>query len=652
MVLDALNQLRMNLLFKNLQFIIVVASLLVAINVSAKTNVAMDQNQIATIYTARNDESLWRLATSNALYGATVWQVANSLSAEAATIEYHGLVAKGEASQFARNTVAMEPVAQTANKALVIGVSSTLKEVPEKIKEKNKIVLGPKVDKPDSLKANPVAAPFILNNITFTGNESFSAEVLRGVIADAEGNLQHLEQLQELAARITQFYREEGYSLVRAILPAQVISQGNVTIHIIEAKYGRVHLTNNSNVNDDLLASTVASMQPGMVISNSNMYHALLLLSDVPGLVLSPTLSPGSKSGTSNVTLVVEDGKAYSGSLSLDQHGDSRTGKERIAGSAAVNNLAGHGDVLSVSGMVSGANMQFGRVAYDWLLSGNGAHLGIAYFGLNYHLGKDVESAKANGTTRMVSMWVDRPLIRGLDANVSVQLQADVNQLKDHIDSASLRTDRTISSISLTIMGDQINNYGRGGVSSWRLGLKTGILSFDDIAAKTADAGSANTVGHFKKINLNINYLQSVSARSSIYLEAKGQWASNNLDSSEKLVAGGVHAVRGYNSGSLSGDIGHVGTVEFRYYLRQAFDGRLTGSLFYDTAHIMVNNNPWEGLVDGNSSTINSVGVALDWVGSAQSSASFALAAPTASKSALVSNQTSYTIRFKMKREF
>ena len=138
MVLDALNQLTMNLLFKNLQFIIVVASLLVAINVSAKTNVAMDQNQIATIYTARNDESLWGLATNNAFYGATVWQVANSLSAKAATIEYHGLVAKGEASQFARNTVAMEPVAQTANKALVIGLSSTLKEVPEKIKEKKK----------------------------------------------------------------------------------------------------------------------------------------------------------------------------------------------------------------------------------------------------------------------------------------------------------------------------------------------------------------------------------------------------------------------------------------------------------------------------------------------------------------------------------
>ena len=53
------------------------------------------------------------------------------------------MAAKGKASQFSRNTVAMEPVAQTANKALVIGVSSTLKEVPEKIKEKNKIVLGP-----------------------------------------------------------------------------------------------------------------------------------------------------------------------------------------------------------------------------------------------------------------------------------------------------------------------------------------------------------------------------------------------------------------------------------------------------------------------------------------------------------------------------
>jgi len=498
----------------------------------------------------------------------------------------------------------------------------------------------------------PAKAPFILKKVTIIGNESFTDEILHSLVAGAEGTEQNLAQLGQLAARITQFYQDQGYSIVRAILPAQTVRQGTVTIQVIEAKYGAVNLTNDSGVSDELMAKITEPMQPDTVISDANMYSSLLHLSDVPGLLVNSSLSPGAKVGTSDVTLVVNDGLPYSGSLLLDQYGDAYTGTERLTGSVAINNLLGHGDVLSVSGMMSSGDMRFGRLGYDWLLNGKGTHIGAAFSGLNYRLGKDMASSQANGTTRTGSLWVKQPLLRSLDTNVSVQLQYDINQLKDHIDSASLRTDRTIPSLSLTATGDHKNAYKRGGITSWSLGLKSGNLKFDDSAAETSDASAAITRGKFEKINLNISHLQSLSGKGSVFLNAAGQWASENLDSSDKLSTGGANAVRAYGSGAVSGDVGYVSSAEFRYYLAQAFDGGLTGSLFYDRASVMVNKTPWSAAGDENSATISGAGIALNWAGPDQMSAGLMVATPLSPTSALVDKHPDHTVWMNISKGF
>ena len=498
----------------------------------------------------------------------------------------------------------------------------------------------------------PPESPFLLKKITIIGNESFSGETLHALLADAEGTEQDIEQLGKLAARITQFYQGQGYSLVRAVVPAQTISEGNVTIQVIEAKYGQVNMINNSRVTDGLLEATLAPMQSGTVISDANMYSSLLLLSDIPGLVINSTLSPGAKVGSSDVTLEVKDSDAYSASVSVDQHGDIYTGKERVSGSLSISNLAGHGDTLSMSGMSSGPSMNFGRVAYDVLLNGKGTHVGASYAGLNYHLGDELLNTRANGSTRVSSVWVLHPLLLSLDNDVSVQLQYDVNQLNDRIDSASMSTDRTIPSFTFTLAGDKKNTHNLGGFTGWSVRLKSGDLHFDDASAANADASSANTAGKFEKINLNINHLQNISNRSSVYLNVKGQWANQNLDSSEKLVAGGANAVRAYNSGALSGDTGVVGSIEYRYYLTQAFEGMLIAGVFYDTAHVMVNEAPWQGLTSANTAMISGAGTALYWTGPEQMSANLELAMPTDSKSSLVSERPKHTVRLKLRKDF
>lgn len=620
-----------------------------------------------------NGETLWRIATNSSLADASVWQTLISIY----QLNLHAFL-KGDISKLRLGSrlviptldqmTRLSPDAAELIYKQLMGASLTSvttmhskglkqKKLPMQAKAKTEVGVNAsaaeKINQNGSKKAplksnlKPVLATFILQEVTIIGNESFSTQTLLALLADAVGTAQNIPELRQLVARITQFYQDQGYSFVRAILPAQAITQGNVTVQVIEAKYGQIDITNNSSVSDALLTAATSSIKAGTVISDANLYT---LLSDIPGLAVTSSLSPGYKSGSSNITFVIEDSQSYSGSFSVDQYGDASMGKERISGNLAVNNLAGHGDVLTASSMFSSADMQFGMLTYDWLLNGDGTHLGAAYSMLDYSLVK----SQADGTARTGSVWIKHPFIYSLDENLSVQLQYDVNQLKDRIGNggASSKTDRTITSTSLTIIGDQQNTYGRGGLRSWSLGLTSGELGFDNGAAESYDAGTNATKGHFAKINLNINHLQRISDKTGVYLSADAQWANHNLDSSNKLAAGGFNVVRAYDSGALSGDIGYVGSAEYRYFFSPTFDGRLTGSLFYDTAYITVNKDPWQGLTGANSTTISGAGVALDWTGPKQVSANLVLATPTDTASTLTASRPSHKVWFNMKKGF
>ena len=166
----------------------------------------------------------------------------------------------------------------------------------------------------------PTNDPFMLQKVTITGNQSFSTETLHALVADAECTAQDINQLGQLASRITEFYQDEGYTIVRAILPEQNISQGNVTIRVIEPTYGKVVINNDSKVNDNLIAGAVAPMLPGTIISDSNMYTSLLHLSDIPGIKVNSRLRPGTAVGSSDVVIDTKDGEAYAGKITLDQY--------------------------------------------------------------------------------------------------------------------------------------------------------------------------------------------------------------------------------------------------------------------------------------------------------------------------------------------
>lgn len=496
----------------------------------------------------------------------------------------------------------------------------------------------------------PPSAPFLVQSIRISGNTLIDTSTLLALVADAQGQLRTLAQLSELAARITAYYQSQGYPLARAIIPAQTIAAGVVRIEVIEARYGKISLNNTSRVHADLLQATLAPLQGGQAIGQAGMDQVLLLLSDIAGVVVGATLKPGDAVGTSDLVVDTTPAAAVSGNAVLDSYGNRYTGRARLGATLTVNNPLHHGDTLGVSGLSSGGDMHYARLAYESLLNGLGTRIGGAYSALDYTLGAPLAALNAHGTAQVGSLWARHPLLRGRDVNVYGQLQYDELRLRDHVDASAIRTDRHLENWTLSLSGDARDALGAGGINTWSLGWTAGRVGFGETAARSADAASAMTGGSFSRWNASLGRLQALGAQDAVYVAFLGQWSDTNLDSSQKMSVGGPYTVRAYDIGAVSGDSAYFVSAEYRHDLIPSGGGLWQAVAFIDSANVTVNHTPWT--TGKNSATLSGAGVGLNWSGPDQWGAKLVVATPVGAVPALVGNSNSARAWMEVSRRF
>ncbi len=482
----------------------------------------------------------------------------------------------------------------------------------------------------------PPSAPFQVTEIQISGNTQFDTATLHGLVADAEGKSLTLAQLGAASDRITAYYREHGFPLARAVIPAQAVRNGVVRLIVIEARYGKVKLDNRSRTGDALLLGTLAPLQAGQPIEQEALDHSLLLLSDIPGVATSATLKPGEAVGTSDLEIEAATPQAVTGSLSADDYGNRYTGRARLGGAINFFDPLHHGDVLSLNLLTTGSDMNYGRLGYEAVLNGAGTRLGASYSALHYTLGDSLVALGGHGTADVASVWLKQPFLRSRSVNLYGQVEYDHKKLKDDIDSTGVQIDRHLDELTASLIGDWRD---ASGINSWNLALMDGRVNFDDAAAQLADAATAKTQGSFTKWTANINRVQSVGQSDSLYFAFSGQWSNTNLDASEKMVAGGAYTVRAYDMGVLSGDSGVLGNAEWRHDLGQLAGGQAQTVVFFDSEHVTINQNTWAP--GSNGATLSGVGVGFNWFGPSLSAIKATLAVPVGSTPELLGERKS-----------
>lgn len=493
--------------------------------------------------------------------------------------------------------------------------------------------------------------PFTVKNISIDGNVSIDTVTLYDLVKSYEGETHTITDMQQACKKITEYYRAQGYSFARAVLPQQEITDGRVRIQVIEAKYGAININNQSRISTDLIERTIASLIPGKNIEQRSLDRALLLLSDMPSTSTIANIKPGQTFGESDFDLDFNALPAVNARLVLDSFGNRFIHRPRLVGSINVNNPLNHGDVLSVNYLTTGERMRYAQVNYDWLLNGLGTHVGASYANLYYKLGEELQRLDVHGTADTTEAWIKHPLLRGRHHNLFTYMRAQHNVLKDRTDATNIKNDRTVDSLVFSVNGDIRDGILGGGINSYFLSYSQGRVDIDNAAAKLRDASAANTHGHYAKWNYNLNRLQSVTDRLQLWGSITGQVAQDNLDPSQKMVFGGPYSVRAYDNGTVSGDHGTLMTVEARYLISQ-WMGTWQGVAFYDSGVVEINDQQWRGNTGKNKAHLAGVGLGIQWYGPHQLFSRAFMATSTSNDNTLTAPGDKQLVWFEIAKNF
>lgn len=496
-------------------------------------------------------------------------------------------------------TLAISTIASTFLLGATPDIGSVEKEIQVPKIEQEKVTI-PKIKVKEYVAPMSDSGKTIkVNDFTITGNENVSLSELEQFYISFKEKELTFNQLQEIAVSITKYYRDKGYFVARAYIPAQDINANNnvLEIAIIEGNYGDIQLTNNSLVKDSIVQGLLDEAKSrSSIVSANSLERAMLIIQDTPGaLITQADILPGKEVGSSDFQMVADASKAFDGYMVLDNSGSRYTGKNRLMIGANANSLLGYGDKLSFFGLISnGADLKNGKLSYSAPLMSNGLRAELSYSQTNYSLVEEYKSLDAKGTSKTTALEFTYPIIRTKAQNLYTSFTLANKDIKDEVDSTNTVTKKDTQSMKLAFDYDKsYAMFKMGSFSQASFTFTYGDLSFDDSADLVRDKNGANTNGNYSKVNLDLSNTLFITKELSLETSLRMQYAlgNKNLDGSEDISIGGSSGVKLYPDGELSAENGYVFNIEAKYQLPtlNAYNHKI--GIFYDAGRAYMADN-------------------------------------------------------------
>lgn len=451
-----------------------------------------------------------------------------------------------------------------------------------------------------------------VKSFKFSGNSAFSSETLSSLVKPYEGKELGINALKEVASVITKYYRDNGYFVARAYIPAQSMENGIVEIAIIEGTYGAFDMKNTSLVDTADVQGYMDYLKGGELVSTMSLERQMLIINDLSGAaVTNAEVYPGQAVGTSDFRITVSPTPKYTGYAIADNYGSRYTGENRLSVGANINSLTGIGDTLSLSGLISNTrDLKNGRIAYDRPLGYNGLKGGVSFSVTDYTL-DEIANYEAFGRTNSYNAYIAYPILKTRAHTQSVQLDYDHKNMKDSGGIPGSVQERQKSIDAITFKGADKRTTSLAnlpGSLNASIGYTIGHLGLKNDNAKATDEAGLNSVGNYTKLALNTVYSQYFLQDTTLQTTLKAQKSfGHNLDSSEDLSAGGSNGVRAYEDSELSGDLGYALSLDLIYNLPKIDQITHNTSLFLDHARIWKNTTTFN--TEDNIRNLNALGV-------------------------------------------
>lgn len=420
-------------------------------------------------------------------------------------------------------------------------------------------------------------------------------------------------QLQQLADRVTTYYRDKGLILAQAVVPVQTVEEGRVDLEIYEGRLDRVLAEGNDLYDVDILRAPFMDLMDKPITKDA-IESALLHLTDFPGLTVFGVFQPGRQVGTADIVLRVQEEDRFDFAYRVDNHGLQDTGRFRFRPTIEWNNVTGGADRLSASlqQTYQPKNNTFYSLGYDRYL-GRGFTAGVFWNRNVFDVGGDFADLEIKGETRELGGYLEKSWIRSRRMNLATRLDFTTKESSTRTRGRFTNEDK-LSVVSLEAVFDNVDTRFRG-INFATIELSRGINDFLGAMGSHNDslnlpvgrqpsrrAGQPDgrlAAGQFTKLFATASRLQTIRPGLSLLLRGEYQWSSDFLVPLEQYSVGGPDNVRAFPPAQILLDRAVFGSAELILNMPfitdvEAFGNRTWGELiqlsaFYDHARGRLN---------------------------------------------------------------
>ncbi|MEC5404842.1 ShlB/FhaC/HecB family hemolysin secretion/activation protein [Paraburkholderia sp. MPAMCS5] len=443
----------------------------------------------------------------------------------------------------------------------------------------------------------------------------------------------NLDDVNRWSERLTDALRQGGFPVAQALMTDddwRAAQKGAEPVFAVyPGRIGKILVQNKSRVDDARLQRLVSHAMCGSdsthgvcVLNMPRLERATQLLQDVPGVAIekAPQFSSGAGVGDIDVVFsIAAKGRPMQVDLILDNQGIESTGAYRFGLTASGNNYFGAGESYAFTLMSTDKKMWTGSLAGSVPIFDDGLRLTGGLTRQQYTINAGTPVA---GVATTAQTGVLYPFMRGLDTNLWGGASLLHSQAATTYKAFGFASHSTLDSVRFSVQADNGDRPQqlRTNILSGQAALTLGHQRNDDHAL---DAGPQRAGNYAKLTGFGFG-TYALTRSGNLFLTGRinSQLASRNLDSSEKLAAGGPDAVRAYRADEVSFDEGVVINAGLYQRFPVATGHQLQLGVFSDFAIGRVNHSPWANWeksyvgVPGvtNTRTLAGYGASVDWL--------------------------------------
>jgi len=456
----------------------------------------------------------------------------------------------------------------TSDPAIIIGETDEGLEAESEAEKAPAIIIAEDPDAP-ALLSEPsppptaltpgfeIAAnsPKIFKQVVFTPSAILLDYELFNTQKAVQGTPITLGAIKSVLDEVNALYLEKGFELSRALLPEQLVTDGTVTIQLVEATIGKITLENREDLTEEFVLGHLGATS-GDYISLKTLERSIRRYNLSNKSKLATELAPGAEFGQTDVFVdVAEPDKVELPSVSINNYANQTSDWRQNAVAITMNNLLGTDDETALSFSDSSGSTSISG-SFSMPLNHEGTNLSLAVSDSDTKIVAGSEDTVGyRGSARSYAATLSHPLLFGDEYSLYLSGSYGISR----------------SDLVQPVTGDMLSK------SEVRKYSITAPYSYNNGTTAVSVAPSWHVLNIVTEIPKREKWMQKfdVNANASHFLSDK--WTLNgrarmlysdardmiNMPS-EILSVGGPSSVRAYQPGESSGYQGYLLSGELR----------------------------------------------------------------------------------------